>query len=154
MSKQVPEVVLYIAGGVTVPALVLSSREGEVSHLGANGEPLLTLAIKKQPAPNAPHKRMTPVQIATTQPELEILHDVVHTSHTFSEDFKRAKGLRTRAEELSVRGHGEWTGYEAGDDFFEVISLRAELNGRDALVASLRAELEAKNTPPAEPPSA
>jgi hypothetical protein len=112
MSKQVPEVVLYIAAGMTVPALVLSSREGEVSHLGANGEPLLTLAIKKQPAPNAPHKRMTPVQIATTQPELEILHDVVHTSHTFSEDFKRAKGLRTKNDELSVRGHGEWREYE------------------------------------------
>ena len=64
---------------------------------------------------------MTPVQIATTQPELEILHAVVHASHSFSEDFKRAKGLRTRAEELSVRGHGEWrecepVAAEAGPD--------------------------------------
>src|ERR1700722_1446873 len=97
-SNPVPEVVNYTAQGRTVKALVLSAREGEVSHLGKNGEPLLTLAIKKLPAPNAPHKRPTPLQDLTITPEIEIVHDVVHASHEFSAEFKEKKGVNTAAE--------------------------------------------------------
>jgi|HubBroStandDraft_4_1064222.scaffolds.fasta_scaffold03927_4 hypothetical protein len=107
--SNVPEVVNYTAQGRTVKALVLSARDGEVSHLGKSGEPLLTLAIKKQPAPNAPHKRATPLQDATSTPEIEIVHDVVHASHEFSAEFKEKKGIKTVAEIATHRGHGEWS---------------------------------------------
>jgi hypothetical protein len=108
----VPEVVNYTAQGRTVKALVLSARDGEVSHLGKSGEPLLTLAIKKQPAPNAPHKRATPLQDATSTPEIEIVHDVVHASHEFSKKFKEDKGIQTDAQIATHRGHGEWSEVE------------------------------------------
>lgn len=108
MSNEVPKVVKFSRSGVTVDALVLSARFGEVSHEGANGEPLLTLAIVKQPAPNAPHKRPTVLQASVSEPELEILRDVVHESHTFSADFKREKGLTGWAEIMAHRGDGEW----------------------------------------------
>lgn len=104
-----PEVVNYTALGRTVKALVLKARDGEVSHLGKNGEPLLTLALVKQPAPNAPHKRATPIQESTGTPEIEIVHDVVHASHEFSKQFKEARGLRTDADAAAHRGHGEWS---------------------------------------------
>ena len=90
-------------------ALVVSSRDGEVSHLGKQGEPLLTLAAIKQPAPNAPHKRPTPIQASTVEPEIEIHRDVVHASHEFSPEFKRDKGIKTDADAASYRGHGEWS---------------------------------------------
>lgn len=109
MSNEVPKVVKFSRSGVTVDALVLSARFGEVSHEGANGEPLLTLAIVKQPAPNAPHKRPTVLQASVSEPELEILRDVVHESHTFSADFKREKGLTGWAEIMAHRGDGEWS---------------------------------------------
>jgi hypothetical protein len=112
-QRNVPEVVNYTAQGRTVKALVLKARDGEVSHLGKNGEPLLTLAIVKQPAPNAPHKRPTPIQIETGTPEVEIVHDVVHASHEFSAEFKEKKGVKTVAEIASHRGHGEWSEVEA-----------------------------------------
>ncbi len=109
MSEQtVAEVVLFTDGRGTRPALVLSSRVGEVSHLGKGGEPLLTLAVKKLPAPNADHKKPTPIQVATAVPEVEIFHDVVHASHEFSKEFKEKKGIRNDADVAAHRGHGEW----------------------------------------------
>lgn len=111
MAKPLSEVVLYTAQGRTQAALVLSARVGEVSHLGKNGEPLLTLAIVKQPAPNAPHKRPTGLQTAVAVPEIEILHDVVHASHEFSEEFLSKNG-RLAAQIAAQRGHGEWTEFE------------------------------------------
>lgn len=108
MSNEVPKVVKFSRSGVTVDALVLSARFGEVSHEGANGEPLLTLAIVKQPAPNAPHKRPTVLQASVAEPELEIVRDAVHASHEFSHEFKREKGLTTPALIATHRGDGEW----------------------------------------------
>src|ERR1035438_5765064 len=107
--RELPEVVNYTAFGCTVKALVFSGRDGEVSHLGKDGEPLLTLVILKTPPPNAPHKRPTVLQTATAVPEVEILNDVVHASHEFSADFKEKKGIQTAAEAASHRGHGEWS---------------------------------------------
>src|SRR5580700_5031686 len=99
MSDQtVAEVVLFTDGRGTRPALVLSSRVGEVSHLGEAGEPLLTLAVKKLPPPNAPHKKLEPIQVATAVPEVEIFHDVVHSSHEFSKEFREKKGIRNDAD--------------------------------------------------------
>lgn len=116
MPKQ-GDVVIYTRGGRSVNALVLSSRDGEVSHLGANREPLLTLAFVKFPNPNPiVNKRPNPVQEATTVPEIEIEHDVVHASHEFSPEFKREKGLATPAQIASLRGHGAWATAEVNPD--------------------------------------
>lgn len=118
MLKQ-GDVVIYSRGGRSCNALVLSSRDGEVSHLGANGEPLLTLAFVKFPVPNLTPKRPNPVQAATTETEIEIERDVVHASHEFSAEFKRDKGLTTAAQIVTHRGHGEWREVDttdAGDD--------------------------------------
>jgi hypothetical protein len=112
-KPSIPEVVNYTAQGRTVKALVLKARDGEASHLGRNGEPLLTLAIVKQPGPNAPHKRPNVLQTAVSEPEIEILRDVVHASHTFSKEFREAKGLSTDAQIAAHRGVGEWIEVDA-----------------------------------------
>jgi hypothetical protein len=170
MSRsKIPAVVLYSAQGRTQMALVLNSRDGEVSHLGANGEPLLTLAIVKQIPPNAPYKRPVGVQVVAT-PEVEIVHDVVHASHEFDEEFLKKNG-DSLAQQLSQRGHGEWSEYVADDEAL-VANLREAANGlalsltaaqgeantqraradlAEQLVASLRAELEAGKTAAPKP---
>ena len=107
MSVKSGDVVLYSAFGRTLNALVLNSRSGEVSHLGKGGEPILTLAVVKQPAWDAPHKRPNPIQAATTVPEIEIVNDVVHASHEFDEDFLKKHGS-SPAQIAAQRGHGEW----------------------------------------------
>src|SRR6267154_5748551 len=101
------DVVVYSSLGRSQNALVLSTRFGEVSHQGKQGEPLLTLALIAEPAPNAPHKRPTVLQNDTSVPEIQIEHDVVHASHEFSADFKKDKGVTTAAQIASHRGHGE-----------------------------------------------
>lgn len=106
---KVGDVVIYSVLGRSVNALVLKIRTGEVSHEGANGEPLLTLAFVKQPEPNAPHKRANVLQTAVLDPEIQIERDVVHASHEFSRDFKREKGIQTEAQIAAHRGHGEWS---------------------------------------------
>jgi hypothetical protein len=111
-QPKVGDVVLYRSLGRTVNALVMSSRLGEVSHLGKDGEPLLTLAVLKQLPPNAPHKRPTVLQASVAEPEIEIVRDVVHVSHEFSPEFKRDKGLQTPAQIASQRGPGEWFGLD------------------------------------------
>lgn len=168
MAKPLSEVVLYTAQGRTQAALVLSARVGEVSHLGKNGEALLTLAIVKQPAPNAPHKRPTGLQTAVAVPEIEILHDVVHTSHEFDAAFLERNGS-TSAQIAAQRGHGEWTELEGdaseviGRLRSRVIELSADRDAAvlelgkqkaradlaDSIVDSLRKELAAPK--PAEP---
>ena len=103
-----PEVVNYTALGRTVKALVLKARDGEVSHLGKNGEPLLTLALVKQPAPNAPHKRPTPIQESLGRRRSRSC-TTWFTPRMNSRKFKEAKGLRTDADAAAHRGHGEWS---------------------------------------------
>jgi hypothetical protein len=123
---KVGDAVLYSAFGRVVLALVLAAREGEVSHLGQGGEPLLTLAFPKFPAPNAPpHKHKTEFQAAVALPEIQIEHDVVHCSHEFSAEFKKDKGLTTPAQIASLRGHGEWREYES-DASEAIAELRAD----------------------------
>jgi hypothetical protein len=111
-EKPVPEVVLFTDGRGSRPALVLSARFGEVSHLGKQGEPLLTLAVKALPAPNADHKKPNALQAATSTPEVEYFHDVVHASHEFSDQFFLDKKMpKTIANIHTHRGHGEWSGF-------------------------------------------
>jgi len=154
-QSNVPAVVLFSAFGRTVPALVLAARFGEVSHLGANNEPILTLAIVKQPAPNQPYKK--PVAV----PEIEIQHDVVHFSHEFSDEFKKKHG-DLPAQIASQRGHGEWREYTADDSAYsnalranssllsqltaarnESAKQRARADLAESVAASLRKEAEA-----------
>lgn len=115
---QIGDVVLYSAFGRVLNALVLKLRVGEISHLGKNGEPLLTLAVIKQGGwtGNAPYKRPNPIQEATATPEIEIVHDVVHASHEFDEEFLRKHG-RSTSDIASQRGHGEWSEVDVANDF-------------------------------------
>jgi len=169
--REFPEVVLYSSQGATQVALVLSAREGEVSHLGKNGEPLLTLAVIKKPGPNAPHKRPTGLQAVVATPEIEIQHDVVHASHEFDAEFLKKHGS-SPAQIASQRGHGEWTEYE-GDEAETIARLRSTVSEiasqrnqaqseaakqksradlAESVVESLRKELDAaKSVPPADP---
>lgn len=130
----VPKVVIYTRQGVSVPALVLSSRDGEVSHLGENGEPLVTLAFVKFPNPNAPHKRPSVLQASVSEPEIEIERDVVHASHQFSDEYKQKKGLQTEAQIAADRGHGEWTEYEDVTEAADLAPVEdeTELDGQEA----------------------
>lgn len=159
MSNEVPKVVKFSRSGVTVDALVLSARFGEVSHEGANGEPLLTLAIVKQPAPNAPHKRPTVLQASVAEPELEIVRDAVHASHEFSHEFKREKGLTTPALIATHRGDGEWSetsrsgfaeGYQAA---LEVCMALSDKNAQPSVPAPLPT-VEPADAPTEELPAA
>jgi hypothetical protein len=109
-QAKLPSIVLISINGQTLPALVLSARFGEVSHLGKNGEPLLTLAFVKQALPSQPHKKPTVFQAAVAVPEIQIEHDVVHASHEFDEEFKRKHGS-TPAQIAAQRGHAEWSEY-------------------------------------------
>ena len=102
------DVVLVHYLGFTLNALVLSARDNDPAFLGADKQPLLTVAFVKQPPPNAPHKRPTLLQGETAEPELQIERDVVHASHSFSADYRREKGLATDAHVAAHRGHAEW----------------------------------------------
>lgn len=108
---KVGDVVRYSAFGRTSPALVLAARYGEVSHLGANGEPLLTLAFIDPPRENAiaPNKNKNVLAPPSTQlPQVFTEHDVVHASHEFSQEFKEKNAIKSDADVASKRGHGEW----------------------------------------------
>lgn len=99
----VGDVVLYVAGGKSYNAIVLASRNGEVSHEGADSEPLLDLAFI------APERESKATQERPGyKPQVFIEYDVVHASHEFSEEYKREKGLLTVAQIASHRGAGEW----------------------------------------------
>ena len=135
MSKQ-GDVVMYMRGGRSCNALVLSSRVGETSHLGAKGEPLLTLAFVKFPNPNPiANKRPNLIQESTSVPEIEIEHDVVHASHEFSAEYKRLHGLITPAQIAAKRGAGEWMEIILADDSEGLID---EIERLNRLVAFLR----------------
>lgn len=132
----IPEVVNYSVQGRVVKALVLTSRDGEVSHLGKNGEPLLTLAFKKFDVTNAPHKRPNVLQTAVATPEIQIEHDVVHASHAFSKQFKEDKGIQTAAQIAAHRGQGEWS--EVEDPFGpQLYDAQLEIDRLKKLVADL-----------------
>lgn len=146
-QPQVGDVVIYSRQGRSVNALVLNSREGEVSHLGKNGEPLLTLAFIQFPAPNAPHKRPTVLQAAVHDPEIEIERDVVHASHEFSADFKRQRGIVTEAQIATHRGHGEWAEVQTAEN----VAAQEEIARLNQLVSDLTSHKDdvADDEPPA-----
>lgn len=135
-QPKVGDVVTYTRQGRAVNALVINSRDGEVSHLGKNGEPLLTLAFVKFPAPNAPHKRPTVLQAAVSEPEIEIERDVVHVSHEFSAEFKKQKGISTEALIATHRGQGEWSEVEDA----EKIAAQQEVARLNHLVSDLTSQ--------------
>ena len=134
--SQVPKVVLYRAFGRELPALVLASRDGEVSHLGSQGEPLLSLAFI-DPAREiaiAPKKNTAVVLSELKTPQVFIEHDVVHASHEFSEEFKKAKGIRSDADVAAQRGHGQWEQMPADP---RVAELQAEVASLQKAYADL-----------------
>jgi hypothetical protein len=97
------DVVLYSAFGRTLKAIVLDARLGEVSHHGANGEPVLDLIFIDPARETAIEKK----QIGW-KPHIYTEYDVVHISHEFSVEFRKLKGLMTPAQIATARGQGEW----------------------------------------------
>jgi hypothetical protein len=97
------DVVLYSAFGRTLKAIVLDARLGEVSHHGANGEPVLDLIFIDPARETAIEKK----QIGW-KPHIYTEFDVVHISHEFSVEFRKLKGLMTPAQIATARGQGEW----------------------------------------------
>lgn len=113
MSVKRGDVVLYSAFGRSLNAIVLSTRSGEVSHLGAEDEPLISVAFLDpyRETGLSKDKEGNFFYPAGRVPQVFIEHDVVHASHEFSEEFKRDKGISTPAQIASLRGHGEWSEY-------------------------------------------
>lgn len=126
MLTNTPKIVLYRAFGREVPAIVLNARSGEVSHLGASGEPLLTLAFidPAREVAVAPKKNTHVLLPETSTPQIHIEHDVVHASHEFDDEFKKKHGS-SPAQIASQRGHGEWTEY-VGDATELIHALRTD----------------------------
>lgn len=107
------DVVLYLQGGKTYNALVLAAHSLNDSHLGKNGEPTLHLSVLFDDLPNTTRQ-------PGSLPEPTTVHDVVHASHEFSQQYMESHGLRkaakddvnrvaAEAEIRNRRGAGEWT---------------------------------------------
>lgn len=115
MSK--PRVVTFSAFGRKLPAIVLAERSGEVSHLGASDEPLLTLAVVDPARETGLTKDKDGNYVYPTGrlPQVFIEHDVVHESHEFDAEFWKSKRISpdavTPAIVASHRGHGEYSEY-------------------------------------------
>lgn len=104
------DVVLYSCAGQEHKAIVLHAHSGQVSHLGANGEPLLHLAFI------APERESTIERAKYGYiPRVFTEFDVVHHSHAFTEQFKKDNGLLTPAQIAAVRGQGEWRALVTAD---------------------------------------
>jgi hypothetical protein len=132
---KVGSIVTFSAFGRKSAAIVLALRSGEVSHLGANQEPLLTLAMIDPARETGLGKDKNGEFIYPIGrfPNVFIEHDVVHASHEFDEEFLKKHGS-SQAEILAQRGHGEWTEFE-GDEGETITRLRRTLSaatlGRD-----------------------
>lgn len=109
MSVKVGDVVKFRSAGRVVNALVLAVRNGEVSHRGANDEPLLTLALvdPEREKRIAPKKNLRVLLPETTQAQVFIEYDVVHHSHEFDQEFLQKHG-DSSAQIAAQRGYGEW----------------------------------------------
>jgi hypothetical protein len=169
-----PKVVQFSAFGRTVPAIVLAAREGEVSHLGSDDEPILTLALI-DPARETgltKDKDGNFVYPVGRLPQVFIEHDVVHETHEFSEEFwkarKRDPETVSDAEVASLRGHGEYAEYipeeakefvgelreriaqllkDATQNSEEAARQRARADKAEADLAAAKKELEAAQAP-------
>lgn len=102
MSVKRGDVVLLSWQQKTYNAIVLGLNSTNDSHLGANGEPALHLAVLfDEPLINGKPK---PLPIGEL-PQVSYQYDVVHASHVFPDDFKELHG----AEAHKHRGAGEWS---------------------------------------------
>lgn len=97
------DVVKFRAYGRVVNAIVLAAHYGEVAHHGKMGEPLLDLVFIDPERESAIEKK----QIGW-HPCVWTEFSVVHSSHEFSADYKRQKGLGTPSQITGHRGAGEW----------------------------------------------
>src|ERR1700722_14187000 len=113
---KVGSIVTFSAFGRKSAAIVIALRSGEVSHLGANKEPALTLAMIDPARETGLGKDKDGEFIYPIGrfPNVFIEHDVVHASHEFDEEFTRRHGSTT-AEILAQRGNGGGTEFE-GDE--------------------------------------
>ena len=91
------DVVLYSLNGRLYHALVLAEAAANDARLGAKGEPSLHLVIVF----DDPIGKRIPLG---ELPEATVIHDVVHSSHSFSADYLEQHGAEARAH----RGAGEW----------------------------------------------
>lgn len=155
MSQPKPgSIVVLKAYGRRVNALVLAARYGETSHLGSDGEPILTLAFVDP----ARETGLTPVRDKSGKPTGEfnfpvnrnpqvfIETDIVHESHEFSDDFKKKHGLNSAARIADVRGHGEWTEYQgdASDTIGRLREKVAELGDKSNQIEFAHAQQKAR----------
>jgi hypothetical protein len=124
-----PKVVIFRAFGRSMPALVLSAREGEVSHLGQNGEPILTLAMVDPYRETGLGKDEdgVPVYPVGRIPQVFIEHDVVHASHEFSAEFKEKQQISSAAQIAALRGNGEWVEFVDEEEENIILQLRQAL---------------------------
>lgn len=131
------DVVLFTISGKSYTALVLAERDGEVSHLGRNGEPLLTLAYVKGQSVQPDYKKHSLAQ-SQALPEVLIEHDVVHVSHEFSKEFRKEKGI-TDGQINTHRGHGEWKQFESSTGYAlsQLYDAQSEVERLKRLVADL-----------------
>lgn len=100
---KVGDVVEFHVQGLKHNAIVLHLNTGLVDHLGANGEPMLHLAFI------APERESERAKKGFTYiPEVFTEYDVVHFSQSFSDEYRRLKGLTTPALLAQERGQGQW----------------------------------------------
>lgn len=142
MSVKVGDAVKYRILDRTLNAIVLAVRSGEVSHRGANDEPLLTLAFADPVREKmiAPQKKLR-VLPEVTQAQVFIECDVVHYSHEFDEEFLKTHG-NSPAQIASQRGHGEWEELNQSSDLKQLVAdqrvaYELLLKQRDDLVAQI-----------------
>src|SRR5260370_22691973 len=102
---KIGDVVIYSYLGRSLNALVIGTRDGEVSHLGENGEPLVSIAFVDQLRDSATvNKRSSgSFQPPAPEPTVYIERDVLHASHEFSPEFRKEKGLQTQAQIAALR---------------------------------------------------
>lgn len=110
------DVVLYTCGDFSHPAIVLSARFGETTHLGSDGEPLLHLAFiaPERESPTTKFANAAKPELgykAGYIPSIHMEYDVVHDSHEFDAVARKKLGLTansTPAEIAARRGQGSW----------------------------------------------
>lgn len=111
--------------GRKMNALVLAVRDNLPSHLGEDGEPLVTVALidPDRETGLAKDKDGNPIYPIGRTPQVFIENDVVHETHEFDAAFLKQNGS-TQAQILSQRGHGEWTEYVDPDTAEQIAGFR------------------------------
>lgn len=117
-TPQRGDAVIYIQGGRDYNALVLAAHSLNDSHLGEDGQPQLHLAVVFDEPMDTNTRKPKAVPLGAI-PQTTTVHDVVHASHEFSDEYMKSHFLRevkpgdphfvsAKAEILSRRGTGEW----------------------------------------------